>query len=118
MIQNIYTIYDTAASAFNTPFYMHNDGMAFRAFADNVNDEGSIINKHPEQFILFKLGSYDDSEAMFDLSDKPHPLCKGIELVDPEKKQYSNTDLNDVSKKLEEILKIVKPKPVFEPEVK
>jgi hypothetical protein len=118
MIQNIYTIFDTAASAFNPPFYMHNDGMAFRAFSDNVNDEKSIISKHPEQFILFKLGEYDDSEAMFDLLDTPRPLCKGIELVNSETKQYSNTDLNELSKQVEEILKIVKPKPVFIPEDK
>lgn len=82
---NIYTIYDDAAQAYNTPFFMHNDGLAIRAFQDNVNSaEENNISKHPEQFSLFKLGEYDDKTGLVQ-SDNPKFLAGGLEMKNPTK---------------------------------
>jgi hypothetical protein len=41
---------------------MHNDGLAIRAFQDNVNaEQENNISKHPDQFTLFKIGEFDDA---------------------------------------------------------
>jgi hypothetical protein len=59
---NVYSIFDTAAKAYTTPFFMHNDGLAIRAFQDNVNaEQENNISKHPDQFTLFKIGEFDDA---------------------------------------------------------
>ena len=52
---NVYTIYDDTAKAYMQPFFMHNHGLAVRAFTDQVNrnDENNPLNKHPEQFTLY-----------------------------------------------------------------
>lgn len=66
---NIYSIYDTAAKAYATPFFMPNDGLAIRAFSDNVNSSDSQLSKHPEQFVLFKIGTFEDQHGKLDHYD-------------------------------------------------
>jgi hypothetical protein len=59
---NVYSIFDSAAKAYTSPFFMHNDGLAIRAFQDNVNaEQENNISKHPDQFTLFKIGEFDDA---------------------------------------------------------
>lgn len=64
---NVYSIYDSAAKAYATPFFMQNDGLAIRAFQSNVNSkEDNNISKYPDQFTLFKIGEYNDENAEID----------------------------------------------------
>ena len=59
---NVYSIFDSAAKAYTSPFFMHNDGLAIRAFQDNVNaEQENNISKHLDQFTLFKIGEFDDA---------------------------------------------------------
>ena len=61
---NVYSIFDSAAKAYTNPFFMHNDGLAIRAFSDNVNSEQeNNISKHPDQFTLFRIGEFDDASG-------------------------------------------------------
>jgi hypothetical protein len=61
---NVYSIFDSAAKAYTNPFFMHNDGLAIRAFSDNVNSEQeNNIAKHPDQFTLFRIGEFDDASG-------------------------------------------------------
>lgn len=55
-------MFDSAAKAYTAPFFMHNDGLAIRAFQDNVNaEQENNISKHPDQFTLFRIGEFDDA---------------------------------------------------------
>lgn len=77
---NIYAIYDDAASAYMSPFFMHNHGLATRAFTDQVNAETpNQISEHPEQFALFQLGEYDDSTGLIESLGSPKPMGRGNE---------------------------------------
>ncbi len=55
----IFTVFDSKAEAFNTPFFLAAKGQAVRAFEDEVNSENSEFSKHPEDYTLFCLGEYD-----------------------------------------------------------
>lgn len=57
----IFSIFDSKAKVFGVPFFMPSVGMAIRAFGDLVNERGSLVNKHPEDFTLFEIGKYDDN---------------------------------------------------------
>lgn len=70
MIINIYTIFDDKAKIYNKPFYMHNDAVALRALTDLADDPNTDVHKHPEDFVLFKLGTFDDVSGKFDLIEK------------------------------------------------
>lgn len=64
MIHEVFSVYDKKAKAFITPFFLPTVGMAVRAFTDAVNQEGHAWNKHPEDYQLFKIGQFDDSNGV------------------------------------------------------
>ena len=65
MKTGIYTIYDRKAGIYQFPYQFHNDAVALRACQDLVNQGDSQIAKHPADYIMFKLGEYDDNEGVF-----------------------------------------------------
>lgn len=84
----MYSIYDEAATAYNSPFTMHNDGLAIRAFQDNVNStEENNIAKHPQHFSLFKLAEYDDATGIIQPVEPPKFLVGGVEVKNPTKEE-------------------------------
>ena len=60
---NIYAIYDSQAKAFTQPFFLHTDGMAVRAFQQNINQEESTLSKSPQDYTLFRIAEFDDSDG-------------------------------------------------------
>lgn len=59
----ICTIYDMAVQSHGQPFFARANGEAIRIFVDEVNNPGSRINKHPSDFELYKIGTYEDFDA-------------------------------------------------------
>lgn len=57
----IFAIYDNKAEAFMQPFYATTVGLALRIFADNVANPESIMHKNPNDFVIYEIGSFDDS---------------------------------------------------------
>lgn len=57
---NLYSIFDKKARTYNTPFYLLNDEIAKRTALDLVKDHTTTIAKHPQDFILFRIGEFDD----------------------------------------------------------
>jgi hypothetical protein len=95
----IYSIYDSTAQAFGNPFYMHNDGMAIRAFQDMINSDKkeNMVAAHPEQFTLFQVGTWDDKNAAIDTAE-PKSIAIGVELINPENKTFTLDDLKALFK--------------------
>ena len=93
----MYTLHDKAAAAFTTPFFMANDGLAIRAFQDNVNSENSDnITLHPEQFTLYQSGEFDDITGTIIGLEEPKIVAHGIELVNEQKPKYSDADMQTI----------------------
>nr|DAV55806.1 MAG TPA: DNA binding protein [Microviridae sp.] len=61
MILHIYSIFDNKARAYLPPFFMVNDQVAYRAFADAVADPSHQFSKNPNDYCLYCIGSFDDS---------------------------------------------------------
>lgn len=66
MILKVFAVHDTKAKAFLQPFYSPSAGSALRAFGDAVNEKQCPFNKHPSDYMLYEIGSYDDSTASLD----------------------------------------------------
>lgn len=66
MIINVYAIKDLKVNAFLQPFFSQTHGSAIRAFADHCADKQSMPNKHPEDFILYSIGKYDDQTGQLE----------------------------------------------------
>lgn len=59
----IYSIYDRKAEIFNTPFFCRNDSVALRSFEDLLKDDRTTVSQHPEDFVLYKLGQFNDENG-------------------------------------------------------
>jgi hypothetical protein len=83
MILRIFSVYDSKAEAYLPPFFMPNKGQAIRVFADAAKDPNHQFGKHPEDYTLFDLGQFSDSDASWSHPETPHPLGKAIEFINP-----------------------------------
>lgn len=75
------TVLDLTAQQYGRPFFAVSDGSAIRGFSDEINHEDaqSILYKHPDDFQLFKIGSFDDSTGKVELSE-PVMLIAGASV--------------------------------------
>lgn len=61
----VFSVYDKKASAFLAPFTFPARGQAVRAFSDTVNDPKTPFWKHPEDFDLHELGTFNEASGEF-----------------------------------------------------
>jgi len=80
--QRIYTVHDSKAETFMPPFFVPSKGLAIRAFEDCINSDDHHFGKHPGDYTLFDLGTFDTDNAEFDLSDRKS-VGNGVEFIDP-----------------------------------
>lgn len=80
MIMKVFGIYDSKAEAYLPPFMMKSKGEAIRALTNHINDREHNFCKYAEDFTLFELGSWNDSNAMYDLFDTPRSIGVLIEF--------------------------------------
>lgn len=85
MIFGVYAIKD-AKSSFMPCTADTNDATAIRNFENAVCQPGSLLASHPNDFALFKLGSYDDSVGSLDPLDSPKLLCDAAQCLPKEVK--------------------------------
>lgn len=82
MLHKLFTVFDEKAQVFLPPFFVPTVGIAIRAFKDCINGDHQF-GKHPEDYTLFQLGSFDDSNAQMDAS-APQTLGNGVQFINPE----------------------------------
>lgn len=61
MLSRVFCVYDAQAEVFFPPYVAVTRGVAIRQFADMANKEGHQFNVHPDDYILYEVGSFDDS---------------------------------------------------------
>jgi len=81
MVLNIYSIYDSKAEAFEAPFFIRSRGEALRGWIDVVADTNTKFNKHPGDYTLFELGSFDCLSGQFNSLKAKYSLGTGLEVL-------------------------------------
>ena len=81
MLMKIFGIYDTGVSTWKPPMFCRSKGEILRWWAEIVNNRETEIAKHPMDFVLFELGSWDDEHSKFTLYAAPVSLGTAIEFV-------------------------------------
>lgn len=82
MTLKVFAVRDVKSQAFLQPFYSPSVGSALRAFGDAVNDKSCPFNKHPEDYVLYEIGSYDDGSAGLFPLEVIKMLSAGSDLID------------------------------------
>lgn len=79
----IVSILDTAAGAYGRPAYLASEGVAVRQFQDEVNRaaEDNQLYKHPDDFQLYYLGTFDDNTGGFDLLASPKMIARAKDIM-------------------------------------
>lgn len=80
---NIYALFDSQIAAFAQPYFSPTNGSALRAFSDHVNDKNSPVNKHPGDYSVYQLGSYDDQTGEIQ-PVKPARIGTAVEYLNKE----------------------------------
>jgi len=77
----MYSIYDCKVEAYLPPMFMKSKGEFLRAFEEAANDPKSNIGKYPADYTAFELGSFDDSNCVFELYEAKVSLGTALEFV-------------------------------------
>ena len=84
MVKQVYSFHDSKVCVYHPPMVLLNDGEARRLAADCVADRQTPMSRHPADFRLVRLGSYDDnSGSLFPLS-VPEFVCDLTEFQSKE----------------------------------
>lgn len=59
----ICSIYDKACEAYMRPSVFQAEGQAIRIFEDESRNPQSPMAEHPEDYALFRIGTFDDNSA-------------------------------------------------------
>jgi len=63
MTTRIFSVLDKKAQIYNSPVCLHNIGVACRAFGELANNPDHAYGKHPGDYEIWELGTYDDSNG-------------------------------------------------------
>lgn len=79
-----FSVFDHKTQAYGQLFPSQTEGSAVRAFQDSINDGNSMVNKHPDDFALFKVAEFNDETGLFDTKYEPPQLvCNATALIKP-----------------------------------
>jgi len=72
MKHGLYSVRDAATETYNNIFVAPTNGAAIRQFGDLAQDEQTNVSRHPDDFILYRVGSWDDDNGTIE----PEELIK------------------------------------------
>lgn len=79
-MMKIYSVFDHKAKAFAQPWFQLTDGLAIRAFTEACNDAQTNLNKYPEDFVLYCVGTFDETTGTI-TADQIEPMVRAIQVL-------------------------------------
>lgn len=76
------SVYDKKAGCFTAPMMLRSRGEAIRSFQDAMADEKGQFCKHPEDYVLMSVASFDDENGEIEACSST--LITGLDCVRPE----------------------------------
>lgn len=65
MILKAFSLLDLKTGHFNVPFFMPHTQLAIRAVVDLAADANTTVGRHPSDFALCEVGTFDDQTGSF-----------------------------------------------------
>jgi hypothetical protein len=84
MILKAFTIYDVKAESYMQPFWKNTTGLALREFQEAANNPDNMIGRYPTDYVIFEIGTFDDTTATMVQYEAKVPLGSAHEFVTPE----------------------------------
>ena len=93
MTRKVFSVFDSVAKVYGMPFVFVHEGEAMRWLNDMVRDDRSLLSKHPEDYKLYRLGTFDDIAGKFNIQE-PEFLCNAVDFVPASQKGVISNDKN------------------------
>lgn len=77
----VFAVYDSKAETYKNPFMTLSKGEARRAWGDVANDKNNDIGKHPEDYTLFHIATFDEETGKYENVVAPESMGVAIEYV-------------------------------------
>lgn len=77
---HMFTVFDVKAKAYLPPFFLPQVGQAVRSFGDAIDDPAHAFAKHPEDYTLFLVGTFDDASGVVALEGALQVVARAHEL--------------------------------------
>lgn len=75
-----YTLHDVKALSYSPPFFTTNDMVARRMVSDLVNDKNTSVGRHPADYKLYKIGTFDEGNAVMTPLSIPEHVVDCVSL--------------------------------------
>lgn len=75
MIKHFYAIHDRIANKYTYLFESENDATATRLFMNEQSNANSLLSQSPEDFKLWRVGTFDDANGEF--ANEMHKVADG-----------------------------------------
>lgn len=69
----IYSVYDKKLGCYMNPFVVQHEQQALRSLQTTVNSGDNQLSEYSEDFDLYYLGSFNESQGIFDKPDSGNP---------------------------------------------
>lgn len=80
MRENLYCFWDKKVKAGDRVWQSPSDEAAVRTFGDILADKNTMFGRHPEDFALFRIGTYDNVSLEV-VGEAKQVVVTGLEVV-------------------------------------
>lgn len=81
----LFTIFDSKAEAYLQPYFSLNTGTGTRAFESAVQDPTTEFARHPADYTLFEIGTFDQAKGTVDMHQVQINLGNAMTFRQPAK---------------------------------
>ena len=78
----VFSIYDSKAESFSTPFIQTTVGLAIRFLETLTKDPQTALNKYPEDHTLFRIGEWDERKGEIKMDTAPVSLARSSDYIE------------------------------------
>lgn len=82
-MKHLFSVLDTKSGIFSAPFCSVNENTATRDFGHACNDPTTDLNRYPGDFVLVKLGTYDETSAQIEVLQVHKHLGFASQFINP-----------------------------------
>lgn len=86
MLWQVFSVYDSKARAFLTPFFLPTVEVAVRAVTEAVSDPSHQFAKHSADYTLYRVGQFDDARGELEPQQPGENLGVVASFLSPEVK--------------------------------
>lgn len=83
VVYRVYSIRDVKTNVYNSPYFQTHKAGAIRMFMDLCTDPQSTIKKHPADFQLYELGTFNSETGKFTSHQEPIYLSSPSDFSPP-----------------------------------